>query len=165
MSNSKKNRKEAKRRLKRELQGRERRREQSAPIDASFVKSDIRREIRYITQLAQGEDSRIVTVGNLVLFSTRTDDAWLLDPEDNFAVCLCREGERQPVRIIDAPDTFAIEWTASFAIEEAAFIVRERSGNVVVIHGYPTVEISAACRGRSTSNNFRLRSPSTDMDL
>jgi hypothetical protein len=148
MSNSKKNRKEAKRRLKRELQGRERRREQSAPIDASFVKSDIHREIRYITQLAQGEDSRIVTVGNLVLFSTRTGDAWLLDPEDNFAVCLCRAGEPQPFRIIDAPDTFTIEWTATFAIEEAAFIVREQSGRVVVIHGYPTVEIAAACRAR-----------------
>ncbi|MGZ3488076.1 MAG: hypothetical protein ACXVBY_14585, partial [Isosphaeraceae bacterium] len=64
------------------------------------------------------------------------------------AVCLCREGEPQPFRIIDAPDTFAIEWTASFAIEGAAFIVRERSGSVAVIHGYPTVEISAACRGR-----------------
>ena len=54
--------------------------ERSAPIDASFVKPDIRREIRYITQLAQAEDSPIVTVGNLVLFSTRTRDAWLLDP-------------------------------------------------------------------------------------
>ena len=148
MSNSKKNRKEAKERLKRERQPRERRRKRSAPIGASFVKPDIRREFRYITQLAQAEDSRIVTVGNLVLFSTRTRDAWLLDPEDNFAVCLCREGEPQPFRIIDAPDTFAIEWTASFAIEGAAFIVRERSGSVAVIHGYPTVEISAACRGR-----------------
>jgi len=112
MSNSNKNRKEAKRRLKQELQRRERRREQSAPIDASFVKPEIRREIRYITQLAQAEDSRIVTVGNLVLFSTRTRDAWLLDPEDNFAVCLCREGEPQPFRIIDTPDTFTLEWAA-----------------------------------------------------
>jgi hypothetical protein len=38
-------------------------------------------------------------------------------------VCLCREGEPQPFRIIDAVDTFAIEWTAGFAIEGAAFIV------------------------------------------
>jgi len=143
MSNSKKNRERAKRRLKRERQPRER----SGSVAASFVKPDIHREIRYITQLAQAEDSRIVTVGNLVLFSTRTRDAWLLDPEDDLAICLCREGEPQPFRIIDAPDTFAIEWTASFAIEEAAFIVRERSGKVLVIHGYPTVEIAAACRG------------------
>jgi hypothetical protein len=164
MSNSKQNRKEAKRQSKRGPRPRERRHERSAPIDASFVKPDIRREIRYITQLAQTEDSRIVTVGNLVLFSTRTRDAWLLDPEDDFAVCLCREGEPQPFRIIDAPDTFVIEWTASFAIEGAEFIVQERSGSVVVIHGYPTVEISAACRGRSTRNESRLRLPSTDID-
>jgi hypothetical protein len=147
MSKSKQNREAAKQRLKRELKTRERRRERSAPIDARFVKPDIHREIRHIIQLAQAEDSRIVTVGNLILFSTRTRDAWLLDPEDNLAVCLCREGEPQPFRIIDAPDTFAIEWAASFRIEGAAFIVQERSGSVVVIHGYPTVEISTACRG------------------
>ena len=88
-----------------------------------------------------------MTFGSLVLFSTRTRDAWMLEPEDNLAVCLCREGEPQPVRIIDGPDTFAIEWTANFRIEGTAFIVQERSGSVVVIHGYPTIEISVACRG------------------
>ena len=41
--------------------------------------------------------------------AARTRDAWLLDPEDTFVVCLCREGEPQPFRIMDAPDTFAIE--------------------------------------------------------
>ncbi len=144
MSKSKKNRDAAKRRLKRELQPGER----SVPIDASFVKPDIRREIHYITRLAQAMDSRIVTVGNLVLFSTRTGDAWLLDPEDDLALCLCREGKGQPVRIVDGPESFGIEWTANFTIEGAAFIVREPLGSVVVIHGYPTVEIAAACRGR-----------------
>jgi hypothetical protein len=115
--------------------------------ETSFVKLDIEREIRYITKRAQAEDSRVVTLGNLVLFSTRTRDAWLLDAEDNFAMCLCREGKPQPFRIIDGPETFAIEWTADFVIEGEAFIVRERTGRVVKIHGYPTVEICAACRG------------------
>ena len=81
------------------------------------------------------------------MFSTGTRDAWLLDSEDDFAVCLCRDGEPQSFRIIDTPEAFGIEWTADFAIEGAAFIVRQWSGKVVVIHGYPTVEISAACRG------------------
>ncbi len=133
-------RREPKRRLKRD------RRERSASTSASFVKPDIHREISYITQRAQAEDLRIVTVGNLVLFSTRTRAAWLLDPEDRLAVCLCRDGEPQPFRVIDASHTFAIEWTASFSIEGDAFIVRERSGRVVEIYGYPTAEISAACR-------------------
>ncbi|MCI0335627.1 MAG: hypothetical protein L0228_20655 [Planctomycetes bacterium] len=147
MSNSKKRREEAKRRLKREPQQREYRRERNAPVAANVIKPDIHREIRYISQLAQPEESRMVVVGNLVLFSTRSRDAWLLDLEDDFALCLCRDGEPQPFRIIDTPDTFAIEWTARFTIEGAEFIVQERSGRIVAMHGYPTTEISAACRG------------------
>ena len=60
MSNEKKNRKQVKRRLKRKLKQGVRRREPSAPVDARIVHLDIHREIRYITQLAQAEDSRIV---------------------------------------------------------------------------------------------------------
>jgi hypothetical protein len=120
--------------------------EQSARINATFVRRDIPREIRYIIQLAQAEDARIVNLGNLVLFSTRTRDAWLLDAEDGLAARLCREGEPQPFRIIDGPDTLAIEWTATFTIQGTAFIVQQRSGRVVEIEGYPTVDITAACR-------------------
>lgn len=138
MSNSKKQRDAAKQRL--------RRKRESRLQSAAFVKPDIHREIRYITELAQAEDSRIVTLGNLVLFSTRTRDAWLLDAEDDLALCLCRDGEPQPVRIIDGPETFAIEWAGQFAIEGEAFIVQEQSGRVVAIHGYPTAEIAVACR-------------------
>jgi hypothetical protein len=146
MSRSKKQREAAKSRLQRQHQARERRRQPGAPIDVSVVEPDIHREIRYVTELAQAGDSRIVTLGDLVLFSTRTHDAWLLDPEDSLAVCLCREGEPQPFRIIDAPDSLAIEWAGEFAIEGAAFIVQEFSGSVVVMHDYPTHEISVACR-------------------
>jgi hypothetical protein len=147
MSNSRKKREGARRRLKREQQPRERPHKGSAAIEARVVRPDIHREIDYITRRAQAEDSRIVTLGSLVLFSTRTRDAWLLDAEDHFAVCLCRGGEPQPVRIIDTPEAFAIEWTADFAIEGAAFIVHERSGRVVETHGYPTAEIYKACGG------------------
>jgi hypothetical protein len=66
MSNSKKQREAAKRRLKREHQARERRRQRSAPIDVSVVEPDIHREIRYVTELAQTGDSRIVALGELV---------------------------------------------------------------------------------------------------
>jgi len=142
MSSSKKKREEAKRKRERRHQ-----RVRSAPIDARFVAPDIQSEIRHITQRAQAGDSRIVTLETLVLFSTRTRDAWLLDSEDDLAVCLCREGEPQPFLIIDTPDGYGIEWTANFRIEGDAFVVDEFSGKVSVIHGYPTVQISAACRG------------------
>jgi hypothetical protein len=142
MSNPKKRRDEAKR--KRELF---RQRRQTALIDARITSLDIHAEISHITQLAQAEDARLVTVGNLVFFSTKTRDAWMLDREDNFAMCLCRDGEPQTFRIIDGPDTTAIEWAADFEIEDDAFVVKERSGRVIVIEGYPVVEIAAACRG------------------
>ena len=36
-------------------------------------------EVRYIQRRAADHDGRVVTVGPLVLFSTETGDAWLLD--------------------------------------------------------------------------------------
>jgi hypothetical protein len=39
-------------------------------------------EVRYIQRRAADYDGRIVTIGQLVLFSTETGDAWLLDPAD-----------------------------------------------------------------------------------
>jgi hypothetical protein len=39
-------------------------------------------EVRYIQRRAADYDGHIVTVGQLVLFSTETGDAWLLDPAD-----------------------------------------------------------------------------------
>ena len=146
MSTPKKKREKTKRKREPRRQ-REHGPERSAPIGPSSVKLDICRDISQITQLAHAEDARIVTLGNLVFFSTRTRDVWLLDREDDLAICLCRDGEPQPFRIIDDPDTFAIEWTASFAIDGAAFVVQERSGRVVVTQGYPIIEISAACQG------------------
>jgi len=112
---------------------------------ASFVELDIQSEIRYIIKLAQAEDSRIVALGDFVLFSTRTRDAWLLDPTDDLAACVCRDGEPQPLTIIDTPTQFGIDWPAKFDTRGETFVVYERSGRVVEIVGYPTAQIAAAC--------------------
>jgi hypothetical protein len=37
-------------------------------------------EVRYIQQRAAARDSRIVSIGQLVLFSSESGDAWMLDP-------------------------------------------------------------------------------------
>jgi hypothetical protein len=42
-------------------------------------------EVRYILRRAAEHDGRVVTIGQLVLFSTETGDAWLLDPSDQLA--------------------------------------------------------------------------------
>ena len=39
----------------------------------------------YIQRQAAHQHGRIVTVGQLILFSTETGDAWLLDPADRLA--------------------------------------------------------------------------------
>ena len=133
---------------KRQKRGKEQRKAEPRrnSVDVSFDKIDIQREIRHIMQLAQAGDSRLVTLGSLVLFSTATGDAWLLDAEDDFAACVCRDGQPQNVRVIDAPTSFGIDWPAKFAIRGSAFIVQERTGRLTEIVGYPTVEIAAACR-------------------
>jgi hypothetical protein len=42
-------------------------------------------DVRYIQRRAAKHDGRVVTIGQLVLFSTETGDAWLLDPSDRLA--------------------------------------------------------------------------------
>src|SRR5271167_2246629 len=62
-------------------------------------------EVRYIQQCAADHDGRVVTVGQLVLFSTETGDAWLLDPADQLAARLARDGDPEPIHI-EENDTF-----------------------------------------------------------
>src|SRR5262249_12729076 len=47
-------------------------------------------EVRYIQRHAANHHGRIVSIGQLVLFSTETGDAWLLDPADRLAARLAR---------------------------------------------------------------------------
>src|SRR5207244_7794032 len=78
-------------------------------------------EVRYIQRRAADHDGRIVTVGQLVLFSTETGDAWLLDPADRLAARLAREGESEPIHIEETDTTFAIGWKGRYRIDGAAF--------------------------------------------
>ena len=59
-------------------------------------------EVRYIQRRAADRHGRVVAVGQLVLFSTETGDAWLLDPSDQLAARLARDGDpdRQTRRVL-----------------------------------------------------------------
>jgi hypothetical protein len=50
-------------------------------------------EVRYIQRRAARHDGRIVSIGQLVLFSTETGDAWLLDPSEQLAAQLAHDGD------------------------------------------------------------------------
>ena len=98
-------------------------------------------ETNYIISRAQHYDSRVVSLGSLIFFSTETGDSWMLDYNEGLALCLARDGEKQPFRIVKTPDKFAIEWNATYQIEGDKFIVISNSGQVKTIIGYPTEEI------------------------
>jgi len=94
--------------------------------------------VRYIQRRATEHDSRIVTVGQLVLFSTQTGDAWLLDPADRLALRLAQDGQSEAVHLEETDTTFAIAWKGRYRIDGPAFIYCDRdTGRTTTILGYP----------------------------
>ena len=100
-------------------------------------------EVRHIQRRAAAHDGRIVTIGQLILFSTETGDAWLLDPADRLAARLARGGESEPIHIEETDTTFAIGWKGRYRIEGPAFIFADNdSGRVTTVLGYPTDQLA-----------------------
>jgi hypothetical protein len=84
-------------------------------------------EVRYIQRRAADHDSRILTIGQLVLFSTETGDARLLDPADRLAARRARDGENEAIHIEETDTTFAIGWKGRYRIDGPAFrLLRSR---------------------------------------
>jgi hypothetical protein len=102
-------------------------------------------EVVYIQNKAAEHDGRVVHLGQLVLFSTDTGDAWLLDVTDQLAAPLARNGDPEPIRLEETDTSFAIGWKGHYHIEGSAFIYADRdSGRVRTIFGYPTQTIARA---------------------
>jgi hypothetical protein len=96
-------------------------------------------EIDYIQSRAAEHDGRFVSVGPLILFSTDTGDAWLLDPADHLAARLARDGDPEPIYFEETDTNFAIGWKGNYSIEGDAFVYIDKdSGRIVTILGYPT---------------------------
>jgi hypothetical protein len=96
-------------------------------------------EVRYIQRRAADRHGRIITVGQLVLFSTDTGDTWVLDPLDRLAARLARNGDPEPVHIEENDTSFVIDWKCDYRIEGPAFIYSDRqTRRVSTILGYPT---------------------------
>ena len=89
-------------------------------------------EVRYVQRRAAAHDGRIVTIGQLLLFSTDTGDAWLLDCSDQLAARLARNGEAEPIHIEETDTAFAIDWKGHYRIDGPAFVYSDRdSGRTV----------------------------------
>jgi hypothetical protein len=99
-------------------------------------------EVRCIQRRAADHSGRVITIGQLILFSTETGDAWLLDPTDRLAAPLARDGDPEPMHIEETDATFAIEWKGHYRIEGAAFVYADRdTGRTRTILGYPTHQL------------------------
>ena len=101
------------------------------------------REVDYIVARAAQFESRLVTLAGLVFFSTASGDAWMLDPEDGLALKLAEAGDRNPAKIVETANRFAIGWTASYRLEGEAFVTMDGSGQRVIL-GYPVEEVALA---------------------
>ena len=97
------------------------------------------KEIRSIQQRATDHDARIVTIAALVLFSTQTGDAWILDPSEQLAARLAQDGDPLPIYIEETNANYSIGWQGRYRIDNDAFIYEDnQSGNRRSISGYPT---------------------------
>src|SRR6516225_628968 len=93
-------------------------------------------EVRYIQRRAAAYDGRIVTIGQLVLFSTDTGDAWLLDRSNRLAARLARDGEPEPIQIEESDTAFTIGWKGRYRLDGPAFVYSDQeTGRVVTILG------------------------------
>src|ERR1700747_1716723 len=100
-------------------------------------------EWRYIQRRAAIRDGRVGTIGQLILFSPETGDAWCLAPADRRAARLARDGESEPIHIEETDTTFAIGWKGRYRIEGPAFVYADNdSGRVTTILGYPTDQLA-----------------------
>jgi hypothetical protein len=96
------------------------------------------KEIRYIQQRAAEHDSRIVTLGPLVLFSTQTGDAWILDPADQLATRLAYDGDPLPIHLEETKTNYSIGWQGRYTIDADAFVYEDHeSRSLRSIRGYP----------------------------
>jgi hypothetical protein len=116
--------------------GRGRKAGQSVVDGKNFRLAD---EVHYIQDRAAEHDGRIVTIAQLILFSTETGDAWLLAPSEQLAARLARDGDPEPVHIEENDTTFTIAWKGRYRIEGSAFVYVDReTRKSTTIHGYPT---------------------------
>ena len=62
-----------------------------------------------------------------------------LDPSDQLAARLARDGDPEPVHIEENDTSFVIDWKGNYRIEGPAFIYSDRqTRRVSTILGYPT---------------------------
>jgi hypothetical protein len=114
-------------------------------------------EVHYIQRRAAERDSRIVSIGQLVLFSSESGDAWMLDPSEHLAVRLASDGRPEPISIEDGETSFVVAWTGQYRIEGPAFLYADRDGKrAYTVFGYPTQALAQMAATSGGHNTLQL---------
>jgi len=102
--------------------------------------TNLRDEVDSICRLASEGDCRVIGYDQIVFFSIGTRDAWMLDWEDELAICLMKDGIPQPFELGETERRFAIQWQGRYHIEGGlfAYIDNNIPTHARVIDGYPT---------------------------
>jgi len=104
------------------------------------AQANLHDEVDNVRQLASRGECRVIGFNQLVCFSTQTRDAWMLDWEDELAICLMKDGVPQPYELGETDRRFAIQWQGRYHIEGGLFsyIDNQTPTHARVIGGYPT---------------------------
>jgi hypothetical protein len=67
----------------------------------------------------------------------------MLDPSDQLAARLARDGDAEPIEFQETDTDFAIGWKGNYHIEGRTFVYADReAGRIITILGYPTAKIA-----------------------
>lgn len=130
----------------------------------------LQKECDYIVEAALNGKGKIVITGPgivangpMILFSTEDGDSWLLDPEEELAMCLCWHGQRQEVEIIDTETQYRINWHGNYRLHGQGFHVDVDVPGIGqrVVFGYPIDELRESIQ-KAESMQVKMRNIFTD---
>ncbi len=106
---------------------------------------NLAQQVRAIQHRAAEHAARIVSIGPLLLFSTATGDAWILDPADQLATRLAENGDPLDVYLEETDTSYAIGWNGHYRIEHHTFVYEDNEiRRLTAIQGYPTQQLLRA---------------------
>ena len=118
-------------------------------LKAASEMRSIREECEAIVAAERRGDIKIVMTQAgvacppFVLFSTGVGDAWLLEPDEQLAVCLVWQGAREEIGISENPSRIEVAWDGSYELLGDFFRVETNNPKIGdrAIGGYPLSEV------------------------
>ena len=102
---------------------------------------DYAAEAKLVQQRASLGQPSAIRIGLIVLFSTATRDAWMIEVQTGSAARLACAGEIRPIPIEETSGKFEIAWDSRHRLDDDNFTVIENDGNTETFSGYPVAQI------------------------